>query len=150
MIVPHDLHDDLLAVRRAGEVHPPRLDQAVLADFMLGGHYERHLRRMRAAYRERLEALEHAAAKRCGGALRLRPVRTGLHAVADLVDLDARRVQELAAERGVELMPLSAYYFGRAQPKNALVLGFGGVRADSVEDGMKRLAGAIDDAHREP
>jgi len=150
MIVPRDIHDELLAVRRASEVHPPRLDQAVLADFMLGGHYERHLRRVRAAYRERLEALEQAARRHCGGALRLRPARTGLHAVADLVDADAGRAFEAAAERNVEVMPLSAYYFGRAQPQNALVLGFGGVRADSVEDGMKRLAAAIDDARRQP
>jgi GntR family transcriptional regulator/MocR family aminotransferase len=150
MIVPQDLHRELLAVRRATKVHPARLDQAVLADFMLGGHYERHLRRVRAAYRERLEALQHAAARRCGGALRLRPVRTGLHAVADLVDVDARRVYEAAAGRGVEVMPLSAYYFGRSHPQNAIVLGFGGVRADSVEDGMKRLAAAIDAARRRP
>jgi DNA-binding transcriptional MocR family regulator len=47
-------------------------------------------------------------------------------------------------------MPLSAYYFGRARAQNALVLGFGGVRADSVDDGMKRLAAAIDDARRRP
>ena len=150
MIVPQDLHDELLAVRRATEVHPPRLDQAVLADFMLSGHYERHLRRMRAAYRERLEALQHAAETRCGGALRMRPVRTGLHAVADLVDVDARCVQQVAAERGVELMPLSAYCFGRSRAANALVMGFGGVRTDSIDDGMKRLAAAIDAARRQP
>ena len=148
MIVPRDLQDELLAVRRATEVHPPRLDQAVLADFMLGGHYERHLRRVRGAYRQRLEALAQAAERHCGGALRLRPARTGLHAVADLVDADADRVFETAAARGVEVMPLSAYYFGRARALNALVLGFGGVRADSVEDGMKRLAAAIGDAQR--
>jgi len=150
MIVPHDLRDEMLAVRRASEVHPPRLDQAALADFMLGGHYERHLRRVRAAYRERLEALEHAVERSCAGALRLRQVRTGLHAVADLVDADARRVSEAAAGRGVEVMPLSAYYFGRSHTPNALVLGFGGVRADSIEDGMKRLATAIEATRRQP
>jgi DNA-binding transcriptional MocR family regulator len=47
-------------------------------------------------------------------------------------------------------MPLSAYYFGRSQPQNALVLGFGGVRADSIDDGMKRLAAAIEDARLHP
>jgi GntR family transcriptional regulator/MocR family aminotransferase len=150
MIVPHDLRDDMLAVRRASEAHPPRLDQAVLADFMLGGHYQRHLRRVRSAYHERLEALEHAVERSCAGVLRLRPVRTGLHAVAEVVDADTRRVCEAAASRGVEVMPLSAYYFGRAHAPNALVLGFGGARADSIEDGMERLAAAIDAARRQP
>jgi GntR family transcriptional regulator/MocR family aminotransferase len=148
IIVPNDLHDQLLAVRRAGEVHPPRLDQAVLADFMLGGHYERHLRRMRAAYRERLEALEHAAERRAGGALRLRKPRTGLHAVADLVDADAQRVAEAAGERGVEATPLSTYYFGRSPAPSALVLGFGAARPDSIDAGMERLAAAIEAARR--
>jgi GntR family transcriptional regulator/MocR family aminotransferase len=148
MIVPDDLRDALVAVRRAGEVHPPRLDQAVLADFMAGGHYERHLRRMRAAYRERLEALEHAAERSCGGALRLRKARTGLHAVADLLAADAERTYEAAVERGVELMPLSVYYFGRSRAPNALVLGFGAARPDSIADGMERLAAAIDAARR--
>lgn len=148
MIVPADLHEKLVRARRASELHPPRLDQAVLADFMLEGHYERHLRRMRAAYRARLDALEQAAERSCGGALRLRHSRTGLHTVADVVDADARRVASAAFERGVEAMPLAAYHFGSRPGANALVLGFGGVRPDSLPDGMERLAAAIESARR--
>ncbi len=148
MIVPRDLHQPLLVVRRGVDIHPPRLDQAVLADFMLGGHFERHLRRMRAAYRERLEALEDACLRHCGGVLRLRATCTGLHAVADLVDVDAVRVFEEAAGRGVEVMPLSAYCFGRMRAPNALVLGFGAARPDSLATGMQRLASAIEGARR--
>jgi GntR family transcriptional regulator/MocR family aminotransferase len=146
VIVPEDLREPLIAARRAAELHPPGLEQAVLADFMQGGHYERHLRRMRAAYRERLEALQAAAERHCKGALSLRPTRTGLHAVADLAEADARRVFERAAERGVEVMPLSAYFYSRTRAPNALVLGFGGVRPDAMDEGMERLAGAIETA----
>ncbi len=147
-IVPDDLIDPLLAARRAAEMQPPRFEQAVLADFMRGGHYERHLRRMRTADRERLEALQAAAQRHCSGALRLRPTRTGLHAVGDLVEADARVVFEQAAERGVEVMPLAAYCYSRARPPEALVLGFGGVRPDAIETGMERLAAAISAARR--
>jgi GntR family transcriptional regulator/MocR family aminotransferase len=146
MIVPGDLRESLVAARRAAEVHPPGLDQAVLADFMLEGHYERHLRRMRAACRERLEALEHAAERHCAGALRLRTARSGLHVVADLEDADAERTFEAAVEREVEVVPLSAYHYGRSRAPNALVLGFGGVRPDAIADGMQRLAAAIEAA----
>src|SRR5262249_60996451 len=86
VVVPLDLRERLVTARRALEFQPPVLNQAVLADFMAEGHYERHLRRMRAAYRERLEAMVSAAAKFCGDALHVRPVLTGLHAVADLTD----------------------------------------------------------------
>jgi DNA-binding transcriptional MocR family regulator len=107
---------------------------------------------MRAAYRERLDALSSAIQRLCGGALSLRPVGTGLHAVADMehVDIDADRVAREASVRGVELMPLSAYCMARRQPANALVLGFAAVRADAIAVGVEKLADAIAAARRPP
>jgi GntR family transcriptional regulator / MocR family aminotransferase len=83
IITPPDLHERMVAARRADDVHPPTADQLVLAEFIGEGHFERHLRRMRSAYRERAESLVAAAERFCGGALHIRPVQTGLHAVAD-------------------------------------------------------------------
>jgi len=101
---------------------------------------------MRSAYQERLEAMVAGAERHCRGALRVRHTRTGLHAVADLDGADATRVFEAAAARGVEVMPLSAYYFGRGEPETGLVLGFGAVRPDAMDGGMERLAAAIEAA----
>ncbi|HJZ76102.1 MAG TPA: PLP-dependent aminotransferase family protein [Vicinamibacterales bacterium] len=155
LIVPSDLQRRLVSARRAADVHPPLLEQAALADLMSEGHFDRHLRRMRAAYRERLDALTDAAARHCGGALALRPVRTGLHAVADLMSVDAERVHQAAAARGVEVTPLAHYYLGRprsmmadARSTNAIVLGFGSVRPDALRRGMEQLASAIEAAER--
>jgi GntR family transcriptional regulator/MocR family aminotransferase len=157
LIVPPDLRDRMVAARRATDLHPPALDQGVLADFIDGGHYERHLRRMRSAYAERLEALHAAAERSCAGALALRPVQTGLHVVADLTDRkgpSAERVFEEAAARGVEVMPLSAYYYRRRRPgeksapPNALLLGFAPVRPAALRRGMEQLAAAIEAAAR--
>ena len=51
--------------------------------------------------------------------------------------------------RGVEVMPLSAYCFDRRAPSSrGLVLGFAAVGADLMDEGMQRLAAAIDAAHR--
>jgi GntR family transcriptional regulator/MocR family aminotransferase len=148
LIVPPDLQDGLQAARAAADQHPPVLDQAVLADFIGEGHFARHLRRMRVAYRERLEAVSDAATRFCRGALRLRPTRTGLHAIADLEGADAVRVSREAAARGVEATPLSAYFAGRAKRANALVLGFAAVRPEAARRGMERLAAAIEAARR--
>ena len=103
---------------------------------------------MRVAYRERLEALAEAAERVCGGALRVRPVQTGLHALADLDGVDALRVSQEAAARGVEAAPLSAYFVGSERRANGLVLGFGVVRPDASRRGMERLAMAIEAARR--
>jgi GntR family transcriptional regulator/MocR family aminotransferase len=148
VIVPPDLQDRLVAARVAADQHPPWLEQAILADFIVEGHFARHLRRMRAAYRERLAALTQAAVRHCRGTLRLRPVGTGLHAVADLDGVDAGRVAREAAARGVEATPLSAYFAGHARGVNALVLGFGAVRPEAASRGMECLAAAIAAARR--
>ena len=148
LIVPAGLQERLVAGRRAADQHPPALDQAALADFILEGHFARHLRRMRTAYRERLDALAAAVERFCGGVLRLRPVRTGLHAVADLAGADAVKVSSEAARRGLEVTPLSAYYAQRARAANGLVLGFAAVRPDVLSRGAERLAAAIEAARR--
>jgi len=155
LIVPPDLQSRLLSARRASDVHPPLLEQAALADLMSEGHFDRHLRRMRAAYRERLDAFTDAAAHWCRGALALRPVRTGLHAVGDLTGVDAERVCHEANVRGLEVMPLSHYYLGRprsmvagGRSTNAIVLGFGSVRPEALRRGMEQLAAAIEAVER--
>jgi GntR family transcriptional regulator/MocR family aminotransferase len=149
LVVPPDLVTKLRDWRRASDVHPPMLDQIVLADLIGGGHYERHLRRMRGIYRERLNALQDGIARHCAGAARLRAVLTGLHAVLDLESADAVDVVHECAIRGVEITPLSSYFMGRQRNSNAVVLGFASVRPDAIMSGTGRLAEAIDAAQQQ-
>jgi GntR family transcriptional regulator / MocR family aminotransferase len=149
LVLPRDIRPSFLEERVVADFHTPVLDQLVLADFMHEGHYERHLRRMRAAYRERLDALTTAAVKHCHGALTLRPVRGGLHAVADVHGASADVVFREAYRRSVEVVSLTQYHFGRGQPDNALLLGFGSVRPEAFDAGMMQLAAALEAARRE-
>jgi GntR family transcriptional regulator/MocR family aminotransferase len=147
VIVPADLHGPMVNARLASDIHPPGPLQGALADLISEGHFERHLRRMNVEYRARLEALEEAMRRYCHGALELRPVSTGLHAVADLkVGEDIALFHEALA-RGVETMPLSAYYSSHAVPsQNGLVLGFGSVPTRVVTQTVRRLAAAVEAA----
>jgi GntR family transcriptional regulator / MocR family aminotransferase len=145
LIVPVSLHAVLTQIRRAADMHPPVLEQLALADFIEGGHYARHLRRMRSACRERLEALQLGAHRSCGTMLQLRPVSTGLHVVADLAaDLKMDAVLRATAAEQLEVMPLSAYCRATtARAPHALVLGFGAVDPRAVTAGTQRLARAL-------
>ena len=147
LIVPNDLADGVAAARIATDIHPPVLEQAILAEFMARGHYQRHLRRMRMAYMERLDALQRAI-QSSGAPLLPRPVQSGLHLVADLDGVDAERVAREARERGVEVMPLSHYYFGSGLRQNALLLGIAAVRPAAIRAGVSQLALAIEAARR--
>jgi GntR family transcriptional regulator/MocR family aminotransferase len=148
LIVPADLVEAIRASRRASDIHTPLLHQAIVADFIAEGHYERHLRRMRVEYGARLDALVAAARRHCGGALALRETTTGLHAVADLSGADAVRVSRAALAAGVEVMPLAAYSHDVRHATQALVLGFGSTRPARLDAGMEALAAVIDRARR--
>src|SRR2546423_644657 len=106
LIVPSDLVDGFIRARMASDVHPPMLEQMILSEFMTRGHYQRHVRRMQAEYAERLHSLR-TAVDRTGVPLRLRPVHSGMHAVADLEEVDAERIFTEAKARNIEVMPLA-------------------------------------------
>jgi GntR family transcriptional regulator/MocR family aminotransferase len=145
VVVPPDLHGPMVKARLASDIHPPTFLQGVVADLIGEGHFERHVRRMNTEYRARLQALEEAARRYCRGALELRPVTTGLHAVADVLAGNDAIIAREALERGIETMPLSAYYSKRTNSSaNGLVLGFGSVPPRVVTESMKRLAAAIE------
>ena len=143
LIVPRDLQSGFNTARLATDLHPPVLEQMVLAAFISRGHYARHVRRMQAAYAERLDALRRAI-DRSGAPLRLRPVQAGMHAVVDVKGVSAERLHAEAAALGVETMPLSAYYFGAGNRPNALLFGFGAATPAAIRAGVTKLARAIE------
>lgn len=146
LVVPSELQPGFVTARLATDLHAPSLEQRVLAAFIARGHFARHVRRMRAAYAERLDALRTAIA-RSGAPLVLRPVSAGMHAVVDVIGADAARVHAEALARGIETMPLAAYDIGaraNGARDNALVLGFGAVPPPVIRTGVTRLARAVE------
>ena len=148
LIVPRDLAAGFVNARLAADIHPPVLEQRVLAAFIARRHYARHLRRMQSIYAERLDALQRAV-ERSGAPMRLRPVQAGMHAVVDIEGVNADRLHHAAAARGIETMPLSSYYFGDGRRPNALLLGFGAVAPGALRAGVAKLARVIEGLDRE-
>ena len=90
-VVPPALVDPVRATRAALAAPAPLLEQAAVAEFIAEGHFARHLRRMRVAYRERGEALLAALRSECAGVLDPHPCDTGMQLSADLApDLSDR------------------------------------------------------------
>jgi len=142
LVLPADLVPRFAAVRAATDDFPPAFLQSVLADFIREGHFARHLRRMRALYRERREALVDAIGRELGGALDVVEGEAGMHLVAVLADRrDDRAVSVRAARQGLWAMPLSSCYSGK--PREGFVLGFGGTDVPEIVDGVRRLRAVL-------
>jgi GntR family transcriptional regulator/MocR family aminotransferase len=141
LVLPPDLVEPVAAARSIAQRHPPVADQLVLLDFLAGGHFGRHLRRMRAIYAERLELFLEAGREELGAWLELSPVEAGLQTVGRLTcGLGGRAVERAAAERGVEVVQLERHWRGPGAFAG-LQLGFAAVDERRIRRGLRDLAG---------
>ena len=141
-LLPRALVPVFEAVRRQLDDHTHGPLQAVLADFIDGGHLSAHLRRMRALYAARRTALLRACAGALPGGANLGRVDAGMTAA---LRISARwRDRSLAARcaaAGVEALPLSRYAI--AARANGLLLGYTALSEGEIESGVERLAAVL-------
>jgi GntR family transcriptional regulator / MocR family aminotransferase len=143
VVSPPRLHAAFVAARSLGGHAAPALDHAALTDFVDGGWFARHLRRMRVLYAARQRSLLGAARRELVGLLELRPDDAGMHLMGWLPDsVDDRAAAEAAARHGVEVTPFSAYCL-EAPGRSALRLGYSGYTPKQLAEGARRLAAAL-------
>ena len=140
LIVPGAWVDLFRATQTIGDRIAPSLEHATLAEFIEDGHFTRHVRRMRAVYAERQDALLRAIRRELDGVADASPTETGMHLVAWLRDrsVDAARVSRLARAAGIEAAPLSMYSVKAALPPG-LLLGFAAVKPADMGPALRTL-----------
>jgi len=140
LILPPPLVDPFLKVRRLIDIHSPMLEQAVLADFMIEGHFTRHLRRMRTLYAERRRALLEAAR---GLPLEIVSAEAGIHCIGWLSDgMDDLAVAKKAIDYDLNLTPISSFNM-EPLPRKGLLLGYGGFDVQEIREGVQRLGALL-------
>jgi GntR family transcriptional regulator/MocR family aminotransferase len=130
LVVPGPLLDRVLAARAHGD-WPSAIDQLTLAELIASGGYDRHVRRMRIAYRRRRDRLL-ATVRRVTG------IDAGLHAVVE-VDEDEAVVVDRARRHDVIVEGLDAYRFGEEPRNPALVVGYGTPPEHAWQGALERL-----------
>jgi GntR family transcriptional regulator/MocR family aminotransferase len=147
LVVPSDLVDVVTATLSITSRHAPLIDQAILADFLVEGHFARHVRRMREVYAERLAVLMESARAHLAGLLAISGLEAGLQTAAWVADgIDAQVAARAAAERDVEVTPLAWYTRGRRPrvTRQGLHLGFAAVDVPEIRRGVRDLARALE------
>ena len=116
------------------------LDQLVVATLLQSGRYDRHLRRMRATYARRRDALGAALAEHAPH-VKLTGLAAGFHAVAHLPGgADEAAVVTAARQRSVGLYGMSLSRADGATTPPQLVLGFGDVGERAIGPGIGAVA----------
>jgi GntR family transcriptional regulator/MocR family aminotransferase len=142
LALPPALVADFAAAKLRSDRGSSTLDQLAFADFLESGEFDRHLRRMRAIYRERHDALVEALTDRLPG-LRIGGAEAGLHLVAWLPDeLDEDAVVAAAAARDVKIVGVGRYRLSPDRP-GGLLLGYSDLGVAAIRRGVDLLAAAI-------
>jgi GntR family transcriptional regulator/MocR family aminotransferase len=139
VIVPDRLIDPLLTVRHFADFGPPTLIQAVMADFMAGGHFDRHIRRMRAIYKSRRQLLLSLLARALGSLVEVEAPDAGLNLLVWLPPaLSDRAVADALRAANIDALPLSMFGSDR-KLRPGLMLGFSGIREPDMKAGVATL-----------
>jgi len=139
VVIPADLVDFFLTIRRAMDLGPANFHPEVLADFIGEGHFGRHIRRMRVLYRERRSVLVESIKKELGSTVEVLGGEAGMHLTVTLErgtgDVE---IAERAAQQALWLWPLSSFYLGKvARP--GFILGFGSTEVVEIPRAVRRL-----------
>lgn len=143
LVVPPKLVNVFARAKWLVDRQSPLLEQYVLTDFINEGHLERHIRRMRALYDRRRQALVGTLANYFGDRITICGENAGMHLMVRLfTNLSDRTIIERARAVGVGLVSARQYYL-----KNTcnceFVLGYADLDEAEIANGVQKLAAAI-------
>lgn len=144
LVLPAALVEPFSRRRAVDMRHSEVSTQAVMAEFIAAGHFQRHIRRMRRAALSRRNTLLSHWPENIPGCAAMPKVVAGLH-VAVRVDSLERETEliEKAKSVDVEISPLSGYWLPESgEPvdnRAGLVLGFAAVPEADILGALERL-----------
>lgn len=144
IVIPPDLVEHFISIRRAMDIGPPTFYQDVIAEFISAGHFARHIRRMRALYHERRSVLVQSLRAELGSRVEVLGTQAGMH-LAVMLPKGSRdlEIAEKAAQQKLWLWPLTPSYAGDT-PRPGFILGFGSTPATEIPSAVRALRCLLD------
>lgn len=146
-VIPQDLVESFLDIRNAIDtVSTPVLHQMAMTDFIREGHFARHIRRMRAVYMGRRNAMIEAVRKLAPGVLEVTGDEAGLYVLALLPSgVDDVEIANRAFRSGLPIGPLSSCYVS-APERGGLTLGYANTDVRQIPAMISAVRSILDDS----
>jgi GntR family transcriptional regulator / MocR family aminotransferase len=141
LVVPPAMLDVVRAEKTLADMGTARIEQHAFADFLARGELDRHLRRMRARYRARRDALVEALARELPEAA-VHGIAAGLHVTVTLPAGDEEAIQDAARRHGIHLNTMLDYREPQSGPPT-LMLGYAQSPEPTIRAGVRELAGVV-------
>jgi len=145
LILPDQLIEPYLELKKYSDVHTEALTQYALAEFIESGGLEKHIWKMKKIYAKKRQHLIDELSRCYPDKFEIKGHAAGLHMVVHFNDVvfDAPLINRINAQQ-VRVYPIENYFFGNPEPYGSdILLGYAHLTFAEITTGITRLCTAL-------
>lgn len=121
------------------------MQQKILKQFIELGHWDKHLRKIHVGASKKHDLLIQSIREHMGDEVIIHGQNSGLHVLLEFTNgLTEEEIVEKSKKYGVLVSPISSYWINKNDYKNNMImLSYGGIAYEKIQDGIKALKSAI-------
>lgn len=146
IVLPTHLIEKCRQLKWLTDLHTPSLDQLILAHFIKEGYLERHIAKMKKFYKNQRDFLIQCLQTTFSNKVKILGYSTGMHLIAELEDIHFSKELLFKIEQlGVKVYPVEDHSIEKGKNTNRIILGYGHLKKNEIEEGVTRLFQAVYD-----
>jgi 2-aminoadipate transaminase len=139
-----DIMDKLIIAKQAADLHTNFFTQRVVYQYLMDNDVENHLKLIRSMYKKQREAMVNALERHFPENVKFTRPEGGMFLWVTLPDgISSMELFNLAIKENVAFVPGRAFY-ADGSGDNTLRMNYSSSSEEKIEEGVKRLASAID------
>lgn len=140
LVVPPELVEVFTRAKWLADRHSPLLEQQVLCDFIVQGHLDRHVRRMRKLYERKRKTVIEALTNHFGNRISVLGDAAGINVVMRIkTGLSDDAIVQQAAQAGIGISSTNHCYLGKS-PEGEFLFNYADLQDPQIEYCISRLA----------
>lgn len=144
LVLPLDLVEKCRQLKWFSDLHTPSIDQLILARFIKEGYLERHIAKMKKYYKNNRDFLIQCLHTTFSNKIKILGYSTGLHLVVEMQNIHfSSALLEKIEQFGVKVYPVEDHSISKGKHNDQIILGFGHLKKDEIQEGITRLFCAI-------
>ena len=149
IVLPTHLIEKCRQLKWFTDLHTPSLDQLILAYFIKEGYLERHIAKMKKFYKSQRDFLIQCLHTTFSNKVKVLGYSTGMHLIVELEDVHFSKELLLQIEQfGVKVYPVEDHTIEKEKYTNRIILGYGHLKKNEIEEGVTRLFQAVYDEEK--
>ncbi len=144
VVLPTSLIESFKKLKWYTDRHNSSLEQLILTRFLKDGFLDRHVRKMKRIYKQRRDTLVNSLGRHFPDCTILGQA-AGMHLVVEFhsIEFTKKLIKSVEEESNVKIYSVDQYSILKGSHLNKIVMGYGSLSAEKIEEGVKNLKDAV-------